>query len=136
MSRWLWASALLLVACGRNTPGIAEGTQPSESVVVLRGGESAQVLGTPLRLTFRGVPVDFRCPSDVVCVSAGDATVEIAAVSRNSFSKLLLLHAYQQPQQDEIAGYVVRLEGLEPLPRAGIRLPLEDYRVTLNVVAP
>ncbi len=134
MRRFLWAPALLLAGCGGNPPGIAEDSQPVETLVVLRGGEAAEVPGTPLRLSFLAVPADSRCPIDLVCAHAGEAIVEIAAADGSSFTKLLRLNLYQEPHAAEVAGYLVRLTRLEPDRRVGVPVPLGDYQAVLSVV--
>ena len=81
------ASLLVLAGCGKlaqtvtPTPSDASGPQRVElgQAFEMKVDERVEILRHPgtASLWFRQVKNDSRCPSDVVCVRAGDATVEM-----------------------------------------------------------
>lgn len=75
-------AAVVSLGCG--SPSGAGAPERSASVSValaqefpLRPGETAQLHGANLRLTFVEVLEDSRCPIDVVCVWAGNAKIQL-----------------------------------------------------------
>jgi hypothetical protein len=127
----LLGAALLLPACGQTH------VEPSYSRlgerIELRVGETTRVGLDGLQLTFRGVSADSRCPSDVQCVWAGDATVNLAARGGGGDWTPLVLHTGVEPRSADYGEWVIELEALEPQPR-GARTPRPgEYRVTVRV---
>jgi hypothetical protein len=90
-----------------------------------------------LTLAFAGVENDSRCPVDVVCVWAGDATVQftIGFTNRDIMApvRLLELHTGSGPRSASGYGYLVILTRLDPEPRAGMTIKPGDYRATVEV---
>src|SRR5262245_45596774 len=71
------ASLGLAVACD-SSPTSPEGPEVRlDDSFELRPGETATVSGEGLTVAFEGVPADSRCPVDVNCITAGDATVRL-----------------------------------------------------------
>ncbi len=117
--------ATWLVACSRTTVSEPDGfavyslVQAADSVP-LHPGRQVRV-GT-LWLTFTGVKSDSRCPSDVVCVWAGDAVASIQAdppcikEGCEAASMLMELHTNLDPREAAYFGYTVRLISLKPYP--------------------
>ena len=136
MSRIPVLYLVLLVGCGRDGSGIAAVRGDFQSTVTLRLSETARVPGSPLTLTFRRVLEDSRCPVDVVCVTAGDAAVELQVRSAARASELVQLHLHREPREASRHGYRLTLEGLQPALRTDQPLPGGQYRVKLSVVAP
>lgn len=81
-------------------------------------GETAPIGSDGLALTFLEVSEDSRCPSDVVCVWAGRATISIN-LQRNGRSlgdfSLTLGEGAAAPVVER-EGYIIRLTALEPYP--------------------
>jgi len=136
MSRIPVLRLVLLVGCGRDGSGIAAVHEGLQSTVTLRRGETRPVSGTPLRLTFRDVTEDSRCPVDVVCVTAGDAGLDRLVASGGGASESVRLHLYREPRAVSHGGYTVTVVSLQPAPRAGRPIPPDQYRATLSVAAP
>jgi hypothetical protein len=75
-------------------------------------------------LTFADVPQDSRCPTRVVCVSAGDATVSTGVTLTCTRSTpacevpelQLTLHTNVEPRAGVYAGMEIRLLALRPVP--------------------
>ena len=81
-------------------------------------GKTAAVTGTASRITFTQVRQDSRCPTNVVCVWAGDATIEVT-VSRNGAPvESANLTLGPQNSEAQLGDLAVRFVGLAPAPRS------------------
>jgi hypothetical protein len=96
-----------------------EPTIPAEPGVAfeLPVGKTAAVNGSGARITFKQVKEDSRCPTDVTCIWAGDARIELT-ISRNGSgddTKFLTL----SPATSEVRSgdLQIRFVGLTPVPR-------------------
>jgi len=99
----------------------------------LHAGETALLQRLGLRLAFRGVTEDSRCPTDVTCVWAGDATLHIrAAVGRADFTPFDV-HTNVDPRSMRIGDHSITVVGLDPAPVSGRSIPNERYVVTLRI---
>jgi hypothetical protein len=101
----------------------------------LTPGTTATVSGEDTQITFRGVVSDSRCPVDVTCVWAGDASIELTIVQRGSpvQTRVLSLNrggvqpsadtAVTEPVSSEfhIGDLTIRFVGLDPVPRQSDR---------------
>ena len=101
----------------------------------LKVGRQVTVKGTKLRIRFVAVENDSRCPSDVTCVWAGNAAVQIQlGIGRGS--KTVTLNTSKSPSfvgEDEYHGYKVKLVELGPYPRSDRKIARRDYTATLLV---
>jgi hypothetical protein len=103
----------------------------------LRIGQAVAVTGTDLRLEFRGVAEDSRCPTMVNCVWIGRASVmlNVRVGSRQEANQTLMTpHSPQPTDRATFAGYELRLAGVTPradFPDRPIRP--EDYVAQLVV---
>jgi len=127
---------LLLAACAAEQGpeadlGVAD-TPPT--TITLRIGDEREFSG--VLLTFLAVANDSRCPSDVQCVWAGDATVELGAGPAAGLGphQQLVLHPNAEPRSVEAMGLRVTLLELRPTPRAASPIPQQEYEVNLRVV--
>ncbi len=85
-----------------------------------------------LKIKFEGVPLDNRCPLDVVCVWEGNAEVELT-FSKNNFSRSFVLNTGLDPRKITLFGYEIALIKLEPTVLSS-RLPdQEDYIAYLHI---
>lgn len=121
--------ALLPWACAAESPTSPRLDRPFD----LRVGEAMQVEGTGLEVRFEGVPKDSRCPPDVQCISAGDATVELRLTGGGKDAATYELHTPRGPKEAEHGSYVVSIVGLGSPPGSGEKAPAESYVVTLRV---
>jgi hypothetical protein len=121
--------ALLPWACAAAKPT----TPPVDRTFDLRVGASTQVEGTDLEVRFEGVPSDSRCPPDVRCISAGDATVVLRLTGGGKDAATYELHTPRGQKEAEHGSYVVSLVGLGPPPASGRQTLAEDYVATLHV---
>jgi len=100
----------------------------------LAPGQTAQVEGTGLRVTFAGVSADSRCPVDVTCVWKGDAVVVVSLRPASTGAAQHDLHtASRYASEAQEGDYRVRLVDLAPVPRQGGPPRPGDYRATFVV---
>lgn len=129
--RWTLALGTVLIMSGC---GPAEPTPPPElgAEFALAGGDTAVLDAGRVTVLFRHVPEDSRCPAEVNCAWAGDATVltEVTVDGRQSAHEL---HSNPQfPTEVRTGGYRIALRSLQPPGSTG-EIPLGDYRVNLLV---
>jgi hypothetical protein len=129
----------VLAACSSSTTTSTEGTaQTSQSVAQrdigrafdMKIGETVSV--GELRLTFRNVENDSRCPIDAVCVWMGDAEIALR-IEQGSQAAVAALHTSVEPKQTEWNGYRIAFVSLAPSTRASTAVNPADYRATLLV---
>ncbi len=130
--------ALLTVvwACAGGASNPAEPRTPAAQVdqpVVLAIGETVKVDELGLELSLRAVEADSRCPSDVTCVWAGDAVVQVAVTPANGEAQTLQLHTHLDPKAATIGEARIELLDLAPYPKSSSRIEPQAYRATFRV---
>jgi hypothetical protein len=121
--------ALLPWACAADNP-----TSPAlDRTFDLRVGATAQVEGTDVEVRFEGVVNDSRCPPDVMCISAGDATVALRLTGGGKDATTYELHTASGPQDAEHGSYTVSLVALGPPPASNRQPSAKDYVATVRV---
>lgn len=101
----------------------------------LKAGQQVTVKGTKLRIRFIAVENDSRCPTDVTCVWAGNAAVQLQ-LGIGRVSKTVTLNTSKGPSfvgETEYRGYKVKLVELSPYPRSNRKIGRRDYTATLLV---
>lgn len=101
----------------------------------LRVGERVIMRKTRLSLRFLPVRDDSRCPSDVTCVWAGNARVQLLATNGRE-TKTITLNSNisaPSPADGSFAGYTVKLVNLNPYPLSKRRIAPGGYVVRLVV---
>jgi len=96
-----------------------EPTVPAEPGVAfeLPVGRTAALNGNGARITFKQVKEDSRCPTDVTCVWAGDARIELT-ISRNGSSDDTKILSLSPANSEARSGDLqIRFVGLTPVPR-------------------
>ena len=106
---------------------------PVDRTFDLRVGASTQVEGTDVEVRFEGVPNDSRCPPDVKCISAGDATVVLRLTGGGKDATTYELHTPRGQKEAEHGSYVVSLVGLGPPPASNRQASAGDYVATVRV---
>lgn len=127
-----------LIACSGNKP--ADITAASRNPTVsqpelgrsfsMKIGESITV--GELRLTFRAVEGDSRCPTDVVCVWAGDGEIALK-IEQGGKAAVAALHTTLEPKKTEWDGYTIALVNLLPVRKANTGIDAADYRAEILV---
>ncbi|HKG90652.1 MAG TPA: hypothetical protein VKA84_02100, partial [Gemmatimonadaceae bacterium] len=100
-------------------------------------GQSADLTGTNLRLTFTRVAGDSRCPTDVQCVWEGDAEIAVRIDRGGTPAGTAELHTSAGGgglrEVDYDGHLVIALQSLAPAPRSGHPIPDAGYVATLLV---
>ena len=128
-----------LAACSSNTSTGTDATLQTSQTVAQREigrafemkiGETISV--GELRLTFRSVAGDSRCPIDAVCVWAGDAEIALR-IEQGTQAAVAALHTMLEPKKTEWNGYTIALVSVSPAPKASSSIDPKDYRAQLLV---
>jgi hypothetical protein len=140
-TRYLLPLAALAALAGCSSGAPSDPNDPASGSIVdatvgrafrLQAGSTAR-LPDGLLVGFRGVSSDSRCPTDVVCVWAGDATARIqATVGRMAWTGFDL-HSTLEPKAATFREWKIRLIAVEPSPRSTEQIPANGYVVTLEV---
>ena len=101
----------------------------------LKAGASAE-LPDGFRIKFDRVSADSRCPSDVQCVSAGDATVVVLASNSGNNPFALDLHTNGAGSQISYLSHTIRLTALRPVPLSNRQTSALEYVAVLVANAP
>jgi len=101
-------------------------------------GRTVDLDGGALQVTFVSVQEDSRCPMEVMCVWQGRAVTVFRAtvdgVDQGEINLVLLgLTATRSGNTTAVGQYTLRLDTLEPYPKASQRTPPEQYVATLHV---
>ena len=102
----------------------------------LRAGRQVTIKAERLRIKFVAVESDSRCPSDVTCIWAGNAAVQLDASTSRRENKSLVLNTNMSsslPGEMQYHGYKLRLLRLNPYPSSKQKIAPGDYTVTLLV---
>lgn len=125
------AALALLVAASCGGAGITE--VPVGQEFTLAVAESAVLRGPDVTVTFVGVPEDSRCPSDVICVWAGNGKVELRIERSGGAATVVALNTTVEPREASLDGYSLQLVALEPSPVSTRRIGRDEYRARLRV---
>lgn len=122
---------LLFGAC--HQPAVGPDTQqvPGQTVILAPGQEVR--VGSLLRIWFGEVLSDSRCPTDVVCVWAGNAEVQIGLALGTGPTHRFVLNTTLEPASADFGGYRVTLLALTPAPVSTRRIDPAEYRAHLRV---
>ena len=96
--------------------------------IQIKFGESITLEKGRLRIKFKSLAGDSRCPQGVVCVWAGNAEV-ILEVSKNEIA----LNTALDPNEKVVGDYNIQLLDVIPYPKVGEEPKPEDYRINIIV---
>ena len=86
------------------------------------------------KLTIKLVSVeDSRCPANVQCIQAGEATVKIAVKNGKGARQTFDIGTRPGRETVEFAGYTIRLVDVAPHPAANVRIDRSGYAATFEV---
>lgn len=108
-------------------------TTPANEAFTLRVGQSAVVENAALRITFIRVVSDSRCPSDVDCIWAGNAQIEIE-IRANGAVDTARLNTFDGAREASAGNYRIEFLALAPTPRSTGPTPQTQYRATFKVI--
>lgn len=96
-------------------------------------GDQASIASENAVVAFVDVVEDSRCPSDVVCMWEGQATISVSMqVGRGSQEFILTIGTDESPTAT-YGQYSVTLVSLEPYPQSSVQTDPDDYVATLVV---
>ncbi len=129
-------SALAAAACGTTSTTDAERPAALNQETPLAPGQSLQ--SGALRVTFRSVEGDSRCPADVSCVWEGDALVKLERRERSGDPVARDLHTSGSvgPRTTSFGGFEIALVRLTPETNSQRPIPAQDYRAVLRITQP
>ena len=139
--RQLTATLLIaaLAACSSSTSSEVTATSQNSQTATqqelgrafaMKIGESVTL--NDLRLTFRSVEGDSRCPIDAVCVWAGDAEIALK-IEQAGKAAVAALHTTLDPKKTEWNGYTISLVSVAPSKKAATAIDPADYRAEILV---
>jgi hypothetical protein len=121
---------LAVTACHDMNP--SSPTVPLNQQFELAPGQSANVQGASIRVSFLRVLGDSRCPADVLCVQGGDAIVEIQVQPDGSGVVPYDLHTGDM-RPVKHGDLTIELVQLSPYPFSSRTIQPDEYRATLRV---
>ena len=125
MRPFILVLAAALVGCGGPTD------VQLDQDFTLALGESAAIEGADITVTFLNLLAESRCPINAVCVSAGNAKIQLQF--RNP-RRLAEVNIPDQPRGEFIGQIEIRLIDLAPYPEVGKQYEKSDYRATLRAI--
>jgi len=111
------SACVLLVSnwgCAQLQPAVI--VEPGLSFA-LAPGQTAEIKRSDMRITFRQVREDSRCPTDVTCVWEGDAKVEVVIARAGAPDETRLLSIKSPGNEARVGNLKIRFVGLTPVPR-------------------
>jgi hypothetical protein len=122
--------SVLWCSTGATGPSAVVQEVVADSVLLAPGQEATAGI---LRLTFVGVASDSRCPTDVMCVWAGNAAVEITLRLGEGPGHPYTLNTGIEPDAVDSNGFRVTLLDVQPAPRTERPIAPADYRARFRV---
>ena len=100
----------------------------------LKFGQKASIDSEKIDITFANVTEDSRCPSDVVCIQAGQATIAVSVqVNGTDVGQLMMTVGPKGKDSATFGQYLAKLVKLDPYPVSKVHTAPEDYVATLIV---
>jgi hypothetical protein len=99
----------------------------------LRPKQQKSLFRGKLKIKFVEVLEDSRCPTGVDCIWAGNAKIKVIITGYRAGSKTVELYTLGGQQGDQIEGYAINFEGLNPYPQAGEAIEKSCYRASFSV---
>jgi hypothetical protein len=122
-------TAVTLAACSDKGP-----TTPSPVAreVVLAPGQTASIGEASISIRFQGVTGDSRCPGDAICITGGDAQVNIEVIPARGDRQPYVLHTGDMRPVNH-ADLTIGLKELSPYPFVTRPIRPDDYRAKLTI---
>ena len=127
------SSLLLWAACASLSGGTV--TAASQAVAfdqsfTLKPGDSVVVGAERVTVAFDRVTADSRCPRDVQCIRAGDATVLVRIARNGQPDGPVELKTTPGGATSTMGAFTLTLNELQPVPRAAQPTQAPEYRAT------
>ena len=99
----------------------------------IRNGKLVITRGEKLRIRFKSVLSDSRCPTGAQCGWAGNAEVAIEIAGNNNKQIVTRLNTQLEPKEVNYTGFKIKLVALNPYPKINEPIAKKDYEATLIV---
>ena len=99
----------------------------------IKNGQQAVLKEGKLRITFKSVKGDSRCPTGVACVWAGNGEVVIEVARKNKKQVVATLNTFSEPKEITYKGFKIKLVALSPYPKINEPIDPKDYEATMVV---
>jgi hypothetical protein len=99
----------------------------------IKNGHEVVVRGENLRIRFRSVLNDSRCPNGATCIWAGNGEVVIEVARKNKKQVVAMLNTFSEPKAIAYKGFKIKLVALSPYPKIDEPIDPKDYELTLVV---
>ena len=129
-----FAALLIFTACNNKLKIDTSGFNLNEPFPI-KIGQTAKMNNGDLKLTLTGIPEDSRCPEDANCIWEGQVRLFLnAATSNNQRSIEFKIEKSKMGRVSQnFEKYTLNVQSVQPLTQSGIRIPKEDYVVTVRV---
>ena len=124
--------ASLAAACAVRTPTSVPTDARVDSAFELTIGQPVRLREPDALIQMISVPEDSRCPTDVVCVWAGNGRVRLQ-VQRGGQTDTLDLNTTLDPHERVVGSLRIKLIALDPKKTQARAIPAAEYRATLVV---
>ncbi len=99
----------------------------------LQIGQTALLADENVKITFKEVITDSRCPKNVTCIWAGQVSCLTEVTKGGTLNKLVLTQpGLSDPATESFNGYKVAFN-VTPYPEAGKQIAQDEYRLVLTV---
>ena len=99
----------------------------------LAAAQKAYVKTDKLTIEFVSVLEDSRCPTDVDCIWAGSAKVQIKVSKGKMAAQVFELNTNLEPKTITYQGYKIELVGLTPAPKSDVDMKTIKYSASFIV---
>lgn len=101
--------------------------------ITVQVNHQKSVFKNTLTIKFFSLVEDSRCPTDVKCIRAGNAKIQVKVNKGRSAPETFELNTNDQPQTVSYAGYEIKLTDLNPKPASSIRINRNGYTATFSI---
>ena len=108
----------------------ADQTSALEKPFVLKPAETATVGQERVQVRFERVVADSRCPRDVQCITAGEATVRVLVTVSGQPAATFEVKTTPNGSSVKVGAYALTLSDLAPVPLSTVPTRDSDYRAT------
>ena len=122
---------LLLIGCAGGGGPIKASLGQEFTLAV---GQTAEIIGENLSMTFFDVVEDSRCPKNVTCIWAGRVSAVVEIKGEGPVYKMVLTEPglTDAPSWETYEGYSLSFH-VTPYPEAGKKIAADEYRLSLIV---
>ena len=137
----------ILPACQTATPS-TPGPAALNTEITLSPGQSAEVTGTDLTITFDSIISDERCPSKTECAASGPVTVSLSIQQGDGEPTDFTLQTFTDmdgrspnvqfegvTNRAELGDYAIQIASVMPYPQnLDTKIEASEYRVALLIL--